>query len=237
MGPVKSNIAAAELQEALLNSVSHNLRAPLASITGVLDSLIADRELLDETTQRELLSAARDEATRLKRLIRNLLDITRVEGGAVRLRIEPCDLTDAVSAALVQLENRPASRLVRLDIPHDLPPVPMDFALISQTLVNLIDNAWKYAGAAFPIEIRARREGGSVRVEVADRGRGFEGQDLDRIFDKFYSSGGQGIGLGLSICREFVGAHGGEIRAENRQGGGAVISFTLPMQRDEGGGA
>ncbi len=236
MGPVKSNIAAAELQEALLNSVSHNLRAPLASITGVLDTLIDDRDLLDESTQRELLRAARDEATRLKRLIRNLLDITRVDGGAVRLRVEPCDLTDTVSAALAQLENRPAARLVRMDIPHDLPPVPMDFALISQTLVNLIDNAWKYAGAGLPIDIRARREDGHVRVEVADRGRGFRPEEIERVFDKFYTSGGAGIGLGLSICREFVRAHGGSIRAENREGGGAMISFTLPMQR-EGGAA
>jgi two-component system sensor histidine kinase KdpD len=222
--------AAAELQKTLLNSVSHNLRAPLASITGVLDSLLEDRDLLDEATRRELLQSAREEAARLNSLIGNLLDITRLDGGAIHLRVEPCEVGDAVAAALMQLGKRREKESVKIDIPRDLPSVPMDFALITQTLVNLIDNALKYSEPGGSVEVHARRLDAEVMIEVADRGRGIAAQDLPRVFERFYSSAnGRGIGLGLSICKGFVEAHGGSIRAENREGGGAVIAFTLPL--------
>src|SRR5437762_4111818 len=220
--------AAAELQATLLNSVSHNLRAPLASITGVLDSLIEDCELLDEAARLELLQSAREEAARLNGLIGNLLDITRLDGGAIHLRVEPCEVSDAVAAALMQLGKRREAGSVKVDIPRDLPSIPMDFALITQTLVNLIDNALKYSEPGSPVEVRARREDTEVRIEVADRGRGIAAQDLPRVFERFYSSAkGRGIGLGLSIAKGFVEAHGGSIGAENRDGGGALIAFTL----------
>jgi two-component system sensor histidine kinase KdpD len=224
------DIGMAELQKTLLNSVSHNLRAPLASITGVLDSLLEDRELLDEVTRRELLLSAREEAARLNSLIGNLLDITRLDGGAIHLRVEPGELGDAVGAALMQLGKRHAPGSIQVDIPHDLPAVPMDFALITQTLVNLVDNALKYSEPGAPVEVRARCQDSEILVEVADRGRGIPPQDLSRVFERFYSSpNGKGIGLGLSICKGFVEAHGGSIRAENREGGGALIVFTLPL--------
>src|SRR5437868_10594222 len=141
---MESNIVAAELQKALLNSVSHNLRTPLASIAGILDSLLDD-EPLDTRTRRELLLSAREEADRLNRLVSNLLEMTRLDGGAVHLQIEPCDLRDAVESALVQIGDSRARGRVSVDIPTDLPPIPMDLSLISQTLVNLIDNALAYS--------------------------------------------------------------------------------------------
>ena len=128
------------MQIALLNSVSHNLRAPLASITSVLDSLLEDRELLDEATRRELLQSAREEAARLNSLIGNLLDITRLDGGAIHLRVEPSDVGDAIAAALMQLGKWREPASVKIDVPRDFPLAPMDFALITQTLVNLVDN-------------------------------------------------------------------------------------------------
>ena len=225
---MEPKIATEDLQRALLDSVSHNLRAPLASIIGVLDTLIDERELLDESTRGELLRSAREQGARLNRLIGNLLDITRIDGGAVHLRLEPCDVRDVVAAAVTQL-GRPSPGWVTVDISHDLPPAPMDFALIAQTLVNLIDNARKYSwnGA---VEVRARRREGDVTISVADRGQGIPPEDLERVFENFYSGhAGTGIGLGLSICRGFVQAHGGTIRAGNRDGGGVVITFTLPL--------
>ena len=224
--------SAAELQQTLLNSVSHNLRAPLASIAGVLNTLIDDRDLLDEATRRELLESAREEAGRLSTLIGNLLDITRLDGGAIRLHRELCEVRDAVAAALRQLGKRSGRRAVRVEIPHELALVPMDFALITQTLVNILDNALKYSPPGSPVEVRAWREDSEVRVEVADRGRGIDEADLPRVFERFYSGAkGTGIGLGLSICKEFVEAHGGSIHAENRKDGGAAIRFALPLAR------
>jgi two-component system, OmpR family, sensor histidine kinase KdpD len=229
---VDPGLAAAELQKALLNSVSHNLRAPLASITGVLDSLIEDRDLLDEETQRELLRSARDEAGRLNRLVGNLLDMTRLEGGAIRLNTEPHDLRDVIGAAVAQLGARLSPGQVSIDFPLDLPLISLDFALITQTLVNLIDNALKYSDDGLPVEVSAALETDAVRISVADRGRGIAEKDLPRVFEKFYSGAlpGAGLGLGLSICRGFVDAHGGSIQARNREQGGAVIMFTLPLK-------
>jgi len=227
---VKPNITPAELQNALLSSVSHNLRAPLASITGVLQTLIEDRELLDGETQLELLRSARDEADRLNRLIGNLLDITRLEGGAVHLKIEPREIRDVIAAALRHLGRSETCPTICVDIDPDLPAVPLDFALISQTLVNLIDNALNYSLNCRPVEIHARRDNHAVRIAVADRGSGIPRQNLERIFEKFYSGPDRsGTGLGLAICKGFVEAHGGSIRAENRVGGGAIVTFMLPL--------
>ena len=225
------NVVAAELQKALLNSVSHNLRAPLASITGILNSLLED-DPLDPETQRELLLSAREEADRLNRLVGNLLEMTRLEGGAIHLQIEPCDVRDAIDAALIQLGPSRAGGRVSVDVPADLPAVPMDLSLISQTLVNLIDNALSYSGDRSPIELVVRLEDDHVRISVVDHGRGIAPHDLSRVFDKFYSCAphGRGVGLGLSICKGFVEAHGGSIRAENAEEGGAVLTFTLPIR-------
>jgi two-component system sensor histidine kinase KdpD len=233
---VESDAVSSEFQKSLLNAVSHNLRAPLASITGVLDSLMADRDRLDEQTQRELLESAREQADRLNRLIGNLLDMTRLEGGAIHLRAEPWDVQDVVDAAFVHLGDHRLPGRTSVNIPPDLPPVSMDFALITQTLVNILDNALKYSGDGLPIEIHARLQHNRVHIAVADRGKGIAPVDLPRVFEKFYSGApnGTGIGLGLSICKGLVEAHGGSIWAENRQDGGAVITFTLPVDRAGG---
>ena len=233
---VELDTVAVELQRALLNSVSHNLRAPLASIIGVLDSLMEDHRLLDEQTKLELLRSAREEAERLNRLVGNLLEMTRLEGGAIHLRIEPWEVRDVINAALTHLGDHRASGLVYVDAPLDLPPAPMDFALITQALVNILDNALKYSGNCQRVDIIARMEEGAVRIAVADHGRGIAEKDLPRVFEKFYSGApqGTGMGLGLSICKGFVEAHGGSIRAENHERGGAVISFTLPIRKAGG---
>ena len=225
--------ATEQLQAALLNSISHDLRTPLVSITGALSSLEEEGDSLDSQTRSVLIENAREEAERLNRLVGNLLDMTRLEAGAMKLRLEPGDLQDVIGSALTQLETRLGTRQVVVDVGEDLPPVPMDFVLISQVLVNLLDNALKYSPPESPIEVKARLAGAYVEIEVADRGTGIPPEDLSRVFDKFYRvrrpGSVSGTGLGLSICQGIVQAHRGFIVAENRSGGGTAITVALPV--------
>ncbi|MBI2909471.1 MAG: sensor histidine kinase KdpD [Chloroflexi bacterium] len=224
--------AAEKLQTALLSSISHDLRTPLAAIIGILSTL-SDDARLDEDTQRDLVQTAQEEAERLNRLMGNLLDMTRVEAGALKMSKEPSDVQDLVGSALERLSRRLRGREVTLNVPAELPPVTVDPALMSQVLVNLLDNALKYSAKDTPIELRASVVGSEVRLEVADRGIGIPASDLDRVFDKFYRvrhpGRVSGTGLGLSICKGIVETHGGRIWAENREGGGTVFTVALPL--------
>lgn len=229
--------ATEKLHTALLNSISHDLRTPLVSITGALSSL-DEEPIMDEETRRSLITTAREEADRLNRLVGNLLNMTRLEAGAVRLRCESSDVHDLVSSTLEQLETRLKGRPIIVDIPDDLPLVSLDFVLIWQVLVNLVDNALKYSPPTSPIEIRAQRFGADLEISVADWGIGIPTDDLDRVFDKFYRvqrpDSVSGTGLGLSISKGIIEAHGGSIRAENRKDGGTIITIRLPMEGSSG---
>ncbi|HUH96117.1 MAG TPA: sensor histidine kinase KdpD [Anaerolineales bacterium] len=223
-----------KLQSALLNSISHDLRTPLVSITGALSSLSEDSINLNDATRRSLIETARGEADRLNRLVGNLLEMTRLEAGAVRVQAEPCDIQDMIGSALEQVESRKEDHPIIVNIPSDLPFVSMDFVLISHVLVNVIDNALKYSAPGSPIEIGAHLTSGYMEIEVADRGIGIPREDLSRIFDKFYRvqrpDNITGTGLGLSISKGIVEAHGGFIAAENRPGGGTMITVALPVR-------
>lgn len=223
--------ATEKLQTALLNSISHDLRTPLVSITGALTSLQED-STLDEKTHQVLVDNAREEAERLNRIVGNLLDMTRVESGALIIKREPAELQDVIGAALEQLNGRLGNRKVEINVPQELPLVPLDFGLIVQVLVNLIDNAIKYSPPDSLIEIRAQETQQQVQMQVAERGIGIPAPDLERVFDKFYRVQHphhiSGSGMGLAICKGIIEAHGGRIWAENRSGGGTVIHFTLP---------
>jgi two-component system sensor histidine kinase KdpD len=225
--------ATEKLQSALLNSISHDLRTPLVSITGALSSLADDTVDMDGTSRRNLIDTARGEADRLNRLVGNLLDMTRLEAGAVHIHREACDVQDVIGSALEQVGPPAAGRPISVDVAPDLPLVPMDFVLVSRVLVNVIDNALKYSPQGSPIEIRAYLAGDFVEVDVSDRGEGIPAGDLTRVFDKFYRvqrpDNITGTGLGLAICKGIVEAHGGFITAENRPGGGALITLALPL--------
>lgn len=159
--------------------------------------------------------------------------MSRLEAGAVVLHKEPHTLESAVSAALEECHGVARDRF-SIHIPADLPAVPMDFVLIEQVLVNLIDNAAKYSPERSPIEIDARQENGEVAVSVRDSGIGIPPEQLPRVFDRFMRAAGArstaGMGLGLSICKGFVEAHGGRIQAQTRPGGGTIVTFTLPAE-------
>ncbi|MEW5961801.1 MAG: ATP-binding protein, partial [Chloroflexota bacterium] len=222
-----------KLQTALLNSISHDLRTPLASITGALSSLRDDAAFLDEAARRELVSTAWEQADRLNALVGNLLEMTRLEAGATRVKRELCDVQDVVGVALAQLANRLDARPVKVEVPDDLPLVPLDFVLMVQVLVNLLDNADKYSAPLTPITIRAYLDDSELVIEVIDQGIGIPVDELERVFTKFYrvprANGIGGVGLGLSISRGIVEAHHGRIWAGNRPEGGARITLTLPL--------
>ena len=222
-----------KLQTALLNSISHDLRTPLVSITGALSSLADEQIILDASARRSLIETASEEADRLNRLVGNLLDMTRLESGAMRIKKEACDIQDLVGAALEDLSGRLGDRPIQIDIPEELPLIRLDFVLIERVLVNVIDNALKYSPPDAFIEIKAHTAGAFLEIDVADHGSGIPPEDLSRIFDKFYRvqrpDNVSGTGLGLSISKGIIQAHGGFISAENRPDGGTMITISIPL--------
>jgi two-component system sensor histidine kinase KdpD len=218
------------LRNALLSSVSHDLRTPLGVITGATSVLLDESAQPDEATKRDLLQTAHDEAERLTRLVRNLLDMTRLEAGALKIKKAPESVEELVGSALGRTADRLRGRAIETDVPSDL-LVPSDSALMEQVLINLLENATKYTPADSAIVVAARKHDSSVEIDVSDRGPGVPSQDAERVFDKFYRARegeGGGVGLGLTISRGIVEAHGGKICVLDRPGGGATFRIRLP---------
>jgi two-component system, OmpR family, sensor histidine kinase KdpD len=228
---------AEKLQTALLNSISHDLRTPLVSITGALSALDDDDSALDHSSRSALIENARGEADRLNRLVGNLLSMTRIESGAIKLHLEPGDIQDLIGTALEQLGKRIEKNKINVNIPADFPLVPMDFTLMVQVIVNLLENAVKYSPENSLIEISATSDDNRTCIQIADRGVGIPAEDLTRVFDKFYRvqrpESVSGTGLGLSIGKGIVEAHHGFIYASTREGGGTVIIVELPLKEKQ----
>jgi two-component system, OmpR family, sensor histidine kinase KdpD len=224
---------AEELRASLLSTVSHDLRTPLATITGAA-TVLRDEAALDAVTRDDLVNSIVDQAERLERLVGNLLDMTRLESGAVALRRDWVPLDEMIGSALTRLENRLEDRPVRVVIAEDVPMVFVDPVLFEQVFVNLLENADKYTPAGTPCDIEANRADGSVAVTFSDQGPGFAAGTETTVFDKFVRGDHpsvSGAGLGLTICKAIVEAHGGQIAASSRPGGGAVVRFWLPIER------
>jgi two-component system sensor histidine kinase KdpD len=223
-------IEAERVRGTLLSAVSHDLRTPLAAITGAASSLLQPVSL-DPAAERGLKETIYEEAERLGRLVTNLLDMTRLESGAVALGAEWHSLEEIVGGALARVEGRRRGRQIEVGIPADLPLVRADAVLLEQVLVNLLDNALTHGEAATPIRVSAASSAREVTVEVADDGPGLPPGTEARAFEKFYRGGARprGFGLGLPICRAIVGAHGGRIWAQNLSPRGVSLRFTLPV--------
>lgn len=206
-------------REALLSSISHDLRTPLATITGAVTGL---RQLGDRMTAEnrdDLLQSIEEESGRMSRFVANLLDMTRIEAGTLKPKRDWVDVADVVQSAVERTRKHAPGRVIETGIAADLPLIRGDSVLLSQVLFNLLDNAVKYGGSE-PINVYARRDGKDVLISVTDLGKGIPPEDLDRIFEKFYRRGkpdgrSPGTGLGLSIARGFVEAMGGRIHAES----------------------
>jgi two-component system sensor histidine kinase KdpD len=230
------------LRNTLLSSISHDLRTPLSAITGAATTLLQGDVMIDTESRLDLVKTIQEEAERLNLIIKNVLDMTKLESGAIKLNKEWQSLEEIVGVVLNRLGDRLKDHPVTVKLPGNLPLIPFDGLLIEQVMVNLFDNAIKYTPKGTPLELSASESFYTVTVSLADHGPGILPGDEERIFEKFVSgrATGGGVGLGLAICRTIINAHGGKIWAENRSDGGAMFHFTLssaglppPPKREE----
>ena len=221
-----------EIRSSLLSAVSHDLRTPLAAITGAGTALRGDDAALAPAERAELIDTIVEEAERLERLVANLLDMTRVQSGTLVVKREWVPVDELVGSALARVEQRLEGRAVTTDVPPALPLVAVDPTLFEHAFVNLLENALKHTPRGTPIDIAARRAGDTVEIEVADRGPGLPAGTPEALFEKFARGAPAttpGVGLGLPISRGIARAHGGDVVAQPRPGGGASFLVTLPV--------
>lgn len=220
-----------EMRSSLLSAVSHDLRTPLASITGAASSMREDPHL-STATREDLVTSICEEAERLERLVANLLDMTRLESGAVSLKRDWVPLDEIVGSVLTRLEVRLSQRRVQVHLPSEVTLIHVDPVLVEQLMLNVLENACKYTPEGTPIDVTATQERESVVIELRDYGAGLPAGYEERLFEKFHRGSHKGIsgaGLGLAICRAIADAHGGSIRAENAPGGGAIFRIEVPV--------
>jgi two-component system sensor histidine kinase KdpD len=221
------------LRKTLLDCVSHELKTPLAAIGAASQELMRSApEVRDPEALRELAEEIHAASRRLNRVVNNLLDMNRLESGIVRPKKEWCEMRELLQSA-IEIEHESLNgREVKLDVPESLPLGLMDHTLIEQAVAKLLANAVSHAPARTPIEIDAEYRANCLTISVSDRGPGLAPESIERLFEKFYRADNRkagGLGLGLSIARGFVEAHGGTLTAENRDGGGARFAIALPV--------
>ncbi|MBN2168935.1 MAG: sensor histidine kinase KdpD [Actinobacteria bacterium] len=232
---VQSMEASERLWNALFDSVSHDLRTPLSSITGAVTTLKDQRTDLTAEQRSSLLKNIEKGSAQMNRLVGKLLDMTRVESGSLHIEEEWCDIQDIVGVALSDFSEDLEERKINISLPSDLPLIKVDFNLIVQTQINLIDNAIKYSPENSEIDVSWSLDSAEILAAVGDRGPGINNGDRQKVFDKFSrlnaDNAVQGTGLGLSICKGIVEAHGGRIWLEDRPGGGCLFMFSLDVDR------
>jgi two-component system sensor histidine kinase KdpD len=226
-------MASEQLRNSLLASISHDLRSPLAVLAGAAESLARTDSNLTDDARRELAATIHEQALHMSGLTGNVLDMARLETGAVQPNRQWHAFDEITGSVIAQMRARLEGRCVGVELTDCAPLVWCDSVLIGQVLTNLLDNAVKYTPAGSPIEIRATVDAGELTVTVADRGPGLAEGEAERLFEKFYRTKTEGAtggaGLGLAICRAIVEMHGGRMGAENRPGGGARFTFVLPQ--------
>jgi two-component system, OmpR family, sensor histidine kinase KdpD len=237
---VQSSLAAERetLRNTLLSSISHDLRTPLAVMAGAGSTLAQHGATLDEATRAQLARSIETTAREMSELVSNVLDLVRLEAGQVVLRRDWQTLDDLVGSALTRYQERLAAHRVETRLAPDLPQVWVDATLIVQLFANLFDNIAKYTPPGTRVSVSAVPAGDFVQLSVEDDGPGLPAGDPARLFDKFQRGSGEGavvgVGLGLAIAQAIVRAHGGEIEAQRREGGGARFVFTLPATESPG---
>jgi two-component system, OmpR family, sensor histidine kinase KdpD len=223
-----------KLRIALFNSISHDLRTPIASITGAVTGLLEEGELYSTEAKQALLQTIKDGGQRLNRFVENLLDMARLESGMLKLKKEWCDLQDILGVVLRQTQESWPDTKYTINIPSNLPLIKVDFSLIELVLINILENAIKYSAPSNEITITVVQKEKELQLAIADRGPGIPEADRKKIFNKFYrlysSRNVSGTGLGLSICKGIIDLHSGSIFVNSRPEGGSVFAFSLPLQ-------
>ena len=224
---------AERLRNSLLSSISHDLRTPLATIVGSASTLVEEDNTLKAEDKLELSRAIFDEAQRMSSLINNILDMARLDAGAVELNRQWYPLEEIIGTVLTRLQNHLAGRPVTVKLPPGIPMIYVDAVMIEQVLINLLENILRYTPESSPVEIMAATSSNAVIISVADQGPGIPEGSESKLFEKFYrvrhEAAQSGVGLGLAICRAIIIAHGGSIQAQNRPTGGAVFTFMIPL--------
>jgi two-component system sensor histidine kinase KdpD len=223
-----------KLYKTLFNSISHELRIPVATIMGASDSLIITEH--PQEIRKELTNEIFNASKRLNRLIENLLNMSRLESGRISPRLDWCDIHDLINKVIESLQDELKPFKLQIVIPENMPFVKIDFGLMEQVLYNLIYNATQYASTSTNLRVKAFYDNGFLIIQVMDRGPGFPPKEISLIFNKFYRVEGSkagGTGLGLSIAKGFVEAHKGTITVENRQNGGAKFTIKTPTEIPE----
>ena len=222
------------IRSTLLASISHDLRTPLAVMTGASSSLAEGGERLSVEERNALAKSIYDQARDMSEQVAKVLQMTRLETGAIELERDWAAIPEIAGSVLARLSQRLSGHRVVVDIPVDLPLVRVDATLIDQALANLVENAARHTPAGTLVRVRAQRRGSELVVSVEDFGVGIDDRDIDHVFAKFHrgaSEGpGGGVGLGLAICRAIVRLHGGKTWAERLPGGGTAFRFTLPVE-------
>lgn len=225
------------LRNSLLSSISHDLRTPLATIVGSASTLAEDDGSLKAEDKLELSKAIYDEARRMSNLVSNILDMARLDAGAMQLSKEWYPVEEIIGTVLTRLAKRLAGRAVEVALPPGIALIYCDAGMIEQVLTNLLENALRYTPAGSALDIAVEASADWVEISLADRGPGIPPGFESRLFEKFYrlqsEAAQSGVGLGLAICRAIVAVHGGSIQAHNREGGGAVFTFVLPLDHPQ----
>jgi two-component system sensor histidine kinase KdpD len=223
---------AQNVRNTFLSSVSHDLRSPLAVVAGAASTLLEKDASLDRQARMELLHTIHEETDRLERIIRNVLNLTRLDSGAITIHKEWQPLEEIIGVVLNRFSDRLSDHPLELKIPSDFPLIPFDTLLLEQVLSNLLENALRHTPTGTPVDIIVTPQKSVVMIEIADHGPGIPAHEEEAIFSKFTrgTKTRMGAGIGLSICRVIVEAHGGRIWAENRPGGGAAFKFVIPVE-------
>jgi two-component system sensor histidine kinase KdpD len=227
------DMEAERLRNSLLSSISHDLRTPLATIVGSASTLVEEDDTLEAEDKLELSRAIYDEAQRMSSLVNNILDMARLDAGAIELNKQWYPLEEMIGTVLTRLQKRLQDRRVTVKLPPGIPMIYVDTVMIEQVLINLLENVLRYTPKSSPVAIMAEVSAFAVEISVADQGPGIPAGLENQLFEKFYrvrnEAAQSGVGLGLAICRAIIEAHGGSIQAQNRPTGGTVFSFMIPL--------